>query len=555
MKNVLFREEFLEYHTTIYNDTNIILRDTDTLNPCAEIPLNRDRYENELGLAETRPKRPLFVFKGSSTDKKKYDENLNNPLCEVYSHRYIIAIEEYDDKLSLKLFTHHSIRTVGNLWFKNNKNIDYITINKRTGDVYNGYIHGYQKKKKYLKQIRRNNFATDPIGGLLSKIKHIIPRKDGFNPGEFVNNLSNILISSLNIVTPITKLKTNDLLFKFYLDKRDYKYPNNFPVYKSMFIEKIYKKSLKKNGKRLVDSLMIAYGFRGRKLKKALHECHRLNISAYNFALSLFGEDMLNQNEDAIIDLLNFEYQFNHNPINQTLFTREELKRVFNMFIKHVCHFKINFTTFLDHIRFYSELKRFGENDIRWTSDGDDNDRFIDEHRDWSDKIDHYRKGTYFRTYPTYLFDNIEKPIGEYYPVILTNSDEYNQESATQSNCVKGYVDRASSFIISLRHGGRDSEKRATIEYQIKKVNDVVIPHRVQTLGRFNQRLDESWNEVLFKLDEIVLSSFKDERFEPYQIKKICSNSTVLTSGSFFNERGYLDWENNINLYNSIWIW
>jgi hypothetical protein len=167
-------------------------------------------------------------------------------------------------------------------------------------------------------------------------------------------------------------------------------------------------------------------------------------------------------------------------------------------------------------------------------------DEFRQEHLDWTDKIQFYKQGVYKREYPQYFIDKIQNNIGEYIPVLLTNSSEYNEESSTQSNCVKTYIGRPSSFIISLRKGRYGD--RATIEYSLTKVEDKVKIKRIQSLGRFNNRLGEEWNDVLFKLDEVVLSSVKDKRFETVKIIKECKNGVILNSDSYFDHGGKLRW-------------
>jgi hypothetical protein len=101
-------------------------------------------------------------------------------------------------------------------------------------------------------------------------------------------------------------------------------------------------------------------------------------------------------------------------------------------------------------------------------------------------------------------------------------------------------------MIISLRKGDPESETRATIEYRIVYLENLDKIHvdRVQTLGKYNQRLDETWNEVLFKLDEIVLSCHQEKNFEPVKISKLCANGTLLESESHFDESGNLTWTN-----------
>ena len=101
-------------------------------------------------------------------------------------------------------------------------------------------------------------------------------------------------------------------------------------------------------------------------------------------------------------------------------------------------------------------------------------------------------------------------------------------------------------MIISLRKGDIDSPSRATVEYRVIKLGnlDKIKPERVQTLGKYNQCLDTTWNDVLFKLDEVVLSCYQDKNFESVKISKVCANGTVLKSDSHFDENGNLIWTN-----------
>jgi hypothetical protein len=76
----------------------------------------------------------------------------------------------------------------------------------------------------------------------------------------------------------------------------------------------------------------------------------------------------------------------------------------------------------------------------------------------------------------------------------------------------------------------------------VSKYNDEVQIKRVQSLGRFNGKLEFKWDEPLFKLDEIMLSYIKDELFDKFQIKKECKNGVILNSKSEWDESGNLFW-------------
>lgn len=527
MSNELFKISFAKYHSEKHKD-------------CISLD------EPQLGMFELRDfdkKHPHFVREKSFTDEKTFVENFGNQLYSVSREYTMVVIEEKGDKISLKIFWGGKSRRVGKVWFKRSKNVTFLTVNRKTGDFYTGYLHNYQKKKKFPKSIRRNYFLGRPVSSMFSMLKNLL--------NLYVTNSSEIIfeISSKffdNFCTDLPTLDSDQKLMKFYMDKRKFKYPNNFWVYSEFMWGKDYRKAIRKNDYRIVDTFMEMWGVKGKKLKKYLHETERINIGTYMFVKDLFGEDWLNQDGDIIKKILTSQNKFNLPENFKESLSHEELRRIFSTFKQTLYGDNLNPWTLQDHISTYSKLKDYGETDLKWYSDGLDIKKFQEEHYRWSEKLDHYRKGSYSRTYPDYFQNRMEKPIGEFYPVILTSSEHYNQESFIQQNCVKGYIGRGSSMIISLRKGDIESSTRATVEYRIiKSTNfETIKPERVQTLGKYNQCLDSTWNDVLFKLDEVVLSCYQDENFEPVKISKTCANGTVLESGSHFDENGNLTWTN-----------
>jgi hypothetical protein len=222
----------------------------------------------------------------------------------------------------------------------------------------------------------------------------------------------------------------------------------------------------------------------------------------------------------------------------KTFISPEELKRVYSIFKRVFIYDDLDSYTFYDHIRMYTELRLYGEDDLRWYSENS-KEEFREEHLDWTEKIQFYKQGNYTRTYPEYFKEVIEKEIDGYTPVLLMDSNSYNEESMTQSNCVKTYIGKPSSFIVSLRKGLFGD--RATLEYKLSKNGEYIIPIRVQSLGKFNGKLDEEWNDVLFKLDKVILSSIKDKRFETVKIIKECKNGVTLKSDTYW-ENDNLKW-------------
>lgn len=525
MKKEIYKISFTKFLSEKYKDSTSI----------SERPLLFGEDGEDL-------RRPVFQLENKFYDEETFVENFANPMYGVLRYYCMVVIEEDGDKLSLKCFHGLKSRQVSKPWFKVNKNVEFFTVNKRTGDFYKGYLHNYQKKKKFTQSIRKNYFCNNPFSIIISIIKNNL---NDFckNSSEVTLEISNKFLERLNL--PLSDLDNDQKLMKFYLDKKGFKYPNNFWVYTNFMWGKDYRKVLKKNDKRLVDTFMQIWNLKGKKLKKYLHEVDNVNLELYQTAKNLFGEDWLNQDGDIIKEILNaLSKSVSVSQNFKTYVTNEELRRVFTTFKGMVVNDTMNNWTFSDHIRIYTQLKEFGETDIKWNTDGTDYNKFQQEHLDWTDKLEHYRKGTYTRIYPEYFYEKIEKPIDGYFPVILRNSLDYNYESFSQSNCVKGYIGKVSSIIISLRKDSPDSLNRATIEYKVRRLNnsETVVADRVQTLGKYNQTLDSTWKDVLLKLDEIVLSCHQDKNFKTVKIEKVCQNGIKLSSGSHFDENGNLTW-------------
>jgi hypothetical protein len=540
MKEVLYKKEIRSYYNIQYRNYN----------PIDE--LEEGFINNSLLKHTDFKKHPIYYPISTSSTQECFLENYGNPLYQITEQLHLIVVEKYGDKISLKLFVNNRQRKVGKPWFKINKSMRYVTVNTKTGDVYNGSIMNYHLKRKYRKNIRRNCFYNY----ILNQMKHditsalggaTIGEEENREKTDIINEIFTIFTSQFSKHSDLDYLSFDDRLFKFYLDKRNVKIPNNFYVFKGEWFGKEIKKILKKNGNRMIDAIMERHNFSGKKIKSALHLCEDFNFELYSKAKKFFGDDWVNQDSQFILACLNSKYYFNDIPeVFFSYTSKEELRKFFNLFKLMVVNNMINQHTLYDHINFYIQLKRFGEVELKWLSSNDM--QFRDEHIEWTNKIEYYRNGSYDRIYPEYSYDIIEKPItigGDiYYPKLLDNSSNYNEESIIQSNCVKTYIARPGSIIVSLCKQNIESNERATIEYQVKQ-SPVLKINRVQSLGRFNERLSKEWNEVLLKLDTIMLYYIEDERFNTVQIKKKCANGIVIETTSKWDEIGNLTWENN----------
>jgi hypothetical protein len=540
MKEVILKYSFKKYNTVLFQNSSPI----DYVSNFQEEEIETDIFGSEYStkLIPPNPEKPLYLHEHTFTnDEEKYVQHYGNPMATVSQYNVTIVIEEEGDKLALKLFTGYRERRRGTKFFKVVKNVNYLTVNKKTGDVYIGYLYNYQNKRKFTKQLRRNYFQNMLLNIFKIRIRNFLSELKVNDTPMIADSVIGTFIDRIDgNYNP--NLSQDERLFLFYLRKRGIKYPNNFNVFRSELIGPSIRKKLKKNGGKLVDAFMSENNLRGKVLKKVLHECDRINLNVYQYAVNLFGEDKLNQDVDGLKKILNSPGYVNnpqHGERLKQLMTPSELERYYKMFKNVYGNDGYDIYTLSDHVRFYVKLKSYGE-DIKWMSDGSDRNFYQNEHLDWTDKLEHYQQGVFNRIYPKILDELLSKEIDGYSPVLLKTSNEYNEESSHQSNCVKGYINRAASIIISLRK----NNERATIEYKINLKDEKISIDRVQTLGKFNSRLSEEWNGVLFKLDEIMLHYGKHEEFRLPDILKETKNGIKIHSESKWYGL-FLNWEND----------
>jgi len=544
MKEVLYKNEYVRYESIKYKDYSPI----DSLSN--ETSNDEDVFQLHCSKSNATQKHPLFLHDSTFKDEEAFLKNFGNPMWSVSKQYFMVVVEKEGDKVAIKTFEGFVHRRSGVQWFKKVKNMSFISVNVKTGDVYVGNMVNYHLKRKCKKRLRRNYFIGEPINIMMSNIKNNLRIEDN---GTVAIDAISTFMNEIDRSDTFGDLTFSQRLFKFYLNKRGVKFPNNFYVFTDSWYGPNIKKCLKRNNNRMIDALMTHYKISGKQVKKALHNCEYLNLQVYRVAVEMFGYDWLNQEDSLILSCLNFKNGITVPPDEfYSYVSNEELKRVFKLFKQVVVNQILDSYTFYDHIRLYTELKSFGETDLKWMSSDDSQSKFREEHLDWSDKLEHYRNGTYTRIYPEYSYELIQTPItvdsNVYYPVLLDDSQNYNKESAQQSNCVKTYIGKCSSIIVSIRKGDIDSDERATIEYLITKHSGNLNIERVQSLGRFNNKLEEEWNDILFKLDEVMLYYVKDERFDTVQIKKKCKNGVELNSTSDWNANGRLFWtQNKIN--------
>lgn len=460
-----------------------------------------------------------WKLKHTHVDEQTFVKNYVNPLFSVTNTTLTIVLEKNEEKVSLKIFESSRHRTQGISYFTKTTSLKYLTYNKISKCLYSGGMINYHKKRKYSSRIRKNNFHSTPISKFIltmrAKLSSCFQTKymESYMQNNMIddyiyNFLKEIGIDTNELIKSTTHGYNGDvILFRKNLENKGIKCSDNFSVFINQF-PLPNKKEAKDANYKLINLIMNREKLTNRKFKKILHQVKYFKNESWNHAKNAFGEDVIkNLPEDFIKKI--FESKVEIGLYNcQDLLSIEDRKNALSIF-ELIFDEVIGVHTFNDHVRMYKKLNKFEK--TKWQSY--DAETFKYEHQEYSEKYQHYSTGSYIRTYNEKFMNMIKNPIHcdskIYSPVLLLDTNSYTNESTIQSNCVRTYITRPDSVIISLRC----EEERATIDYQIR-VGENVLLTRNQTLGRFNNSLSEKWNEPLLMLDERIQKFMKNNEFE-----------------------------------------
>lgn len=488
-----------------------------------------------------------WKIKQTYSSENDFVKHYGNPLCSLFMVRYTIVVKKTDDKVSIKLFSYQRERLVGKKFFKVRTEVKFLTFNNKTSSLYVGNLINYHKKRKFTKSIRKNFFSENPILRFENYILNItekdqIIKKDVLT--AFFNNIKNY--------EKYKNYSGIEILYKNYLDHYGIKTPNNWASFIQSYPQP-NKKDYVKNKLKFIDSFMNLSKLKGDRIRKILHNVNSFDSGKTFHELSeAYGYDFIISQKDDILTSIFENSNYSSPSLDIKQLSKNEKNKSFDI-LKLVFKGDIDIYTFNDHVSMILRLRKF--EDVRWQST--DKKSFVDEHINLTNRLSFYTKGRYSRVYSDSFLNLIEHEINiggtVYYPVVLRNSNDYNTESLIQSNCVKTYIEKASSMIVSLRKGSIDSDDRATIEFIIKNENGKIKFNRVQTLGRFNKTLSDEWKEPVKTLDNLLNSGGLLREFKLPELIVDISYKTFKSSSKFEKKDGYFDsiliWDNEI-IYN-----
>lgn len=527
---VLFKDEIKKYDTDIHQDFN-------------EWIVTKKDYEDDDLFGFTKiehiPKQGKFKFLKKEEGEESFVKNYGNPLASTFMVKRTLVIEENESKIALKIYTYVSSRDAGKRFFKVRRVIDYLTFNFKRKLFYSGTLN--LKKKRKIGGVMSINKTDINSIEVIRKIENF---EENENQNEYpvvsekkltkkcLNIFLDRIIERLNLNI---KSDSNNIRKKYYqvfLEISGVKYPNAFEKFASYYTPK---KEIKNFGNNIVTWFMKKHELKGTKIRNLFNKYENIEIDSILQCYKVFGIDLFNKiNDKSLLTETKKSIYVSGHYLNDGIvenLTRKEKENFISIINTSTVYEFLN--SFGDHIMFKEQLKKYGEY-VKVTATT--YDEYVIEHSEWSSLLQSYKTGDVTRNYgeDSYL---IEKPIdydgNTYYPVVLTKTGEYEMESSHQSNCVRTYSEKAHSFIVSLRKDNKNGNERATIEFQFRR-NQLVI---VQKLGRFNKSLSPEWLTPINELNEFANYLYSKEMIKlPTMVKRYRNGKVISSFAKFIDE-------------------
>lgn len=443
-------------------------------------------------------KKPFFT-----TKEKHIKRHYGNPFASIEVFTYERTIELRDNKLYVRVYKNRRWRDFNWRYFRKSHKIETFSIDLNKGD----FIIGEISRNSNLKtnRFRKNSFST--LENLLCSSHffnktQIIPKyeiihddfKESFNDEEFLSVLSQYV--------PNIPLKQDDVTDKnlflksfidFFITKKKIKVPNNYIG----LIRRYYptEKFLKKNDRKLIQSILDSFRINSKLTVKILHENIDINIQDFACFCSLFGKDFTkyigSMSPESLKGFINKDAGYHGNfPLemrgvkNNRLIIdnleKENIIKVVNTLTNkssgNLGGLNNIYSLFKDHFEMIEKLRNYDPSIRMRATTYDD---FHIEHSELAKMVSLIKKGWTVE----YQFDNrmvrlVEEPLTiidedlisrTFKPQILKREEEYTEEGSFMHHCVATYANKESSIIISLRTD--DNLDRVTCEF-IKKTGE-----------------------------------------------------------------------------------
>ena len=309
----------------------------------------------------------------------------------------------------------------------------------------------------------------------------------------------------------------SEIIVKWFVKVWGIKTSNDYTYYLLKHYPGI--KKLRKYDMNLIHTILGERELKGKFYNKLLNLEPEINITDLHFLQKTLGDDGVKR---ISTHLLAYSKNFEDSKFTQPehLITnigycdelsKYEKNNIINIY--NTCKDPTRIGGFidllLDHFKIKNKLQGYG---ILKKIKAKTLDKFNEEHSEWSNLLHECERTTQVNyIYPNDFITHIEKPIqldGDIYFVkVLKDDNDYFKEGQIQNHCVRTYLDKYKSIIISVRKNHESGMERMTCEFvsnseitNIRHIKDYSnTPTLVQARMKYNNNPVGNW-EVAMKV-------------------------------------------------------
>jgi len=516
--------------------------------------LPRDGENTNLFNMGTRDNPDLVMYKFKKQHNNLTDEEWRklcfSPFVSTQLRRVTIVVEKVVEegitkKVRISNYTMIKGRKCGAKYFWKQRNIIHVTFDLINNNVYKTTTT--QIGRKRTTNVLKNPFKywrLDPFNLLnIEATLNLNEKQPTNNLNKFTTNPKywdrrNKIQSGLNSCFRelVKELSTDDKLFNISLTQKEsvldiastwfckvrgiknpdrwlYYFKNNYPGIKP----------LRKRDNNLIQTILREEGIYSKFAVKLLNTYKDISVVSYSLMKEALGIQLIQElNPELLREKYNLGWQLNLDLslpekrnfvgiLNSLLNADIGLERDISMIISDIVS---------DHLgRLKPRLRAVGINSKLKAKTYEE---FVQEHREWTDLVDEINKTTIVtHIYKKNFLEYIQQPITiegiEMTPVVLRDSYEYRDESHTQHNCVKTYVEHKDTCIISVRD---KDNNRITTEFLPRGKDNIMT--NVQSRARFNRGVSEDLQPFIELLNLKMKRACKEGIYKKTQVIKEC---------------------------------
>jgi hypothetical protein len=454
------------------------------------------------------------------TDKDRHIKaHYGNPYSHIEINLYERSITRKGDRITIKKYHQTKKRKINSIYFKKTTYIYSVTIDLNTGNFTT--VITSKTGRNTGKQFRTNSFQSlDVVLNQIMSSEYVNNHLKIYNGDERdaykkeVKRLLNLNDGAL----------CNAIIAKF-VELKKIKVPNDYMNLLATHYPT--EKFLKKNGRKLVASVLDAIGIKSKITIKMLHDNIDTDLGTLYWFCNLLGDEypkfinnidcrLFDKPKSGMSPYVGIHYarmREKIKPLNGK--DKETLCFILNDFIANADEYEkrdSNYVSLIDdHVSMMEKIRPYDADICMKAKTWKD---FKEEHREFTNIISMIRKGwvTEYVFNPKMVSD-IEKPLtielssdGEtitetFYPYILKREDDYSEEGKFMHHCVATYSDKDKSIIISVRT--KDGSDRVTCEFTTQS------GHMVQARHFCNQRPPE---DMMLAIDQLKVKTLKYAR-------------------------------------------